>query len=113
MEASSRLEIQDKQSRLFVYAQNQGVDILEFVNCFMKSDLAKEIDKEFSNIQLETISSWYEEIFNKYKIKKSKSNVSEEILLWLGYFYRKWHYLTGEPSFKIIRYLPAKEAAWR
>lgn len=36
-------------------------------------------------------------------LAKGGNTISSEIMYWIGYIYRYWHYLKGEPSFKIYR----------
>lgn len=108
MNISTRLYLQEMQSQLFMLASQNNYDILDFIHVFMNSNLAKELDKEYSPYQQWSAIQWLEEIIDKYpKLIKRKNNYNLEAIKWLGYFYRTWHFITGEPSFKIIRYMPA------
>ena len=37
------------------------------------------------------------------KIAHSNNVISSEMMYWIGYIYRYWHYYKKEPSYKIIR----------
>lgn len=105
MEDIRRSELLESQSRLFYLMSNKNLDIVDAANKFMKSSIVKEIDKYFSTSQLDPANIWLEQLENEFTIKKSKDKYNIEAIRWLGYFYRKWHFLTGEPSYKIVRYL--------
>ena len=40
--------------------------------------------------------------------KKTGEVYSEELIYWIGYIYRYWHYVTGESSKEIIKLVPVK-----
>lgn len=108
MNTSTRIYLQEMQGQLFALANQNNYDILEFIHTFMNSNLAKELDKEYSPYQQWSAIQWLEEITSKYpKLTKKKNEYSIDAIEWLGYFYRTWHFITGEPSFKIVRYMPA------
>lgn len=50
----------------------------------------------------------FEELITVYKEKLvlKKENMSKEVLFWMGYVYRYWHFYTGEESVKIYRQAP-------
>ena len=42
------------------------------------------------------------------RFKKPGDVYSEELIYWIGYIYRYWHYVTGEFSKEIIKLAPVK-----
>lgn len=42
------------------------------------------------------------------RFKKPDEVYSEELIYWIGYIYRYWHYVTGESSKEIIMQAPVK-----
>ena len=42
------------------------------------------------------------------RFKKTSEVYSEELIYWIGYIYRYWHYVTGESSKEIIKLAPVK-----
>lgn len=100
------------QAKLFLYAHSLGLDIEIFIKEFMKSELCKQIDSSFSFWQTQPVESIFEFlVINKEiscKINKSQK-INLDALEWLGFFYRHWHFLTGESSKQIIKFLPVKE----
>ena len=42
------------------------------------------------------------------RFKKTGEVYSEELIYWIRYIYRYWHYVTGESSKEIIKLAPVK-----
>ena len=42
------------------------------------------------------------------RFEKPGDVYSEELIYWIGYIYRYWHYVTGESSKEIIKLAPVK-----
>lgn len=94
----------DMQGHLFVMSGNEGYDSEKFIQAFMRSAAAEDLDKEFSYMQ------WSGEayIFSRLKDENADGLVTgetydKETLFWTGYLYRYWHYYTGESSRDILR----------
>ncbi|MBS6161572.1 MAG: hypothetical protein KIC52_10070 [Firmicutes bacterium] len=60
--------------------------------------ILKKISREASDINLE---AGEEEL-------RTGEILSKEVMYWIGYIYRYWHYYTGEGSRKIYKQAPAK-----
>ena len=78
------------------------------VKVFMASNLAKDLDSEYNRMQWAGEEYLFEELIAVYKEKLvlKKENMSKEVLFWMGYVYRYWHFYTGEESVKIYRQAP-------
>ena len=42
------------------------------------------------------------------RFEKPREVYSEELIYWIGYIYRYWHFVTGESSKEIIKLEPVK-----
>ena len=71
----------------------------------MLSETAKELDLKYNRMQWAGEEYLLEEIITNAngKIEKNGEIYSKDILYWIGYIYRYWHYYTGEASNKIYR----------
>ena len=94
------------QGKLFELSAKQGYDSEEFVSFFMKSNVAKGLDSRYNRMQWAGEEYLLEEIIDESNNKITHSNnvISSEIMYWIGYIYRYWHYYKNEPSYKIIRH---------
>ena len=93
---------------LFVDASRLGYDGESFVKTFMNSDVARYMDKKNNFYQwagsrylLETI---IDEDGDSLRLTTKKQD--EDMLFWVGYVYRYWHYYTGESSKEIYQIAP-------
>ncbi len=105
-----QLKICDIQGRLFELSAEQKLPSAAFIKSFMTSATAKELDSSYNRMQ------WMGE---EYLLEEVKSSASEsltgggdifqkDIMYWIGYIYRYWHYYTGEDSAKILRQAPVQ-----
>ena len=99
--------INNLQKDIFLVAYDSNYEIGEFISSYMKSNVRKEIDKPFSSWHNQNPYRIYEEVRSENKsIKKVKKQViNRDAVEWLGFFYSKWHFLTGESSRSIIKFL--------
>jgi len=99
------LKICDIQGRLFELASKQGYDSERFVSCFMGSVVAKSLDSPYNRMQWAGEEYLLEELLSASgdTIQPSETPASPEIMYWIGYIYRYWHYYKNEPSTKIYR----------
>ena len=51
-----------------------------------------------------------EEVINEAgdRLEKQGEVYAEELIYWIGYIYRYWHYMMGESSKEIIKLAPVK-----
>ena len=99
------LKLCDIQGRLFELSSKQGCDSQSFVSTFMDSDIAKELDSIYNRMQWAGEEYLFEELVstNREKIIHSDSVISSEIMYWIGYIYRYWHFYKNESSKKIYK----------
>ena len=103
MEMSKYLQsfIANNQKDLFLLAYDSQVDIIQFIYRYMKSDICSKIDSDFSYWQTQSTVTILEAVLQEIKVdERITKNVmfNRDAIEWLGYFYRKWHFMTGETS---------------
>ena len=98
--------INNLQKDIFLLAFDSNYDIIKFISFYMKSDVRKEMDKSYTSWHNQPASRILEEVVTNNPISKvNKQAINRDAVEWLGYFYSKWHFITGEPSKSIIRFL--------
>lgn len=99
------LKLCDIQGRLFELSADEGYDSACFVRVFMYSRTAKELDEKYNRMQWAGEEYLLEEIAANAgkKLKKSDEIFSKNVLYWIGYIYRYWHYYTNESSAQIYK----------
>ena len=103
------LKLCDIQGRLFELSVDNNLDSMSFVKKFMLSETAKDLDSEYNRMQWAGEEYLLEEVTSKEDINQNNVEVvSKEIMYWIGYIYRYWHYYTGESSTKIYKQAPFK-----
>ena len=104
-----QLKMCDVQGRLFELSADRKFSSSAFIKTFMSSSVAKSLDSKFNHMQWageeylldEMLSSIDNDIF-----LKGGAILSKDVLYWIGYIYRYWHYYTGEDSVKIYKQAP-------
>ena len=99
------LKLCDIQGRLFELFLSTEYDIESLVKVFMNSELAKNLDSEYNRMQWAGEEYLLEELISTCKDKLSikKESGTKEVLFWMGYVYRYWHFYTKEDSAKIYK----------
>lgn len=99
------LKLCDIQGRLFELSSKSGYNSEKFVSFFMESDVAKALDSPYNRMQWAGEEYLLEELLDESAgaIKCPGDIISSEIMYWIGYLYRYWHYYKDEPSTKIYR----------
>ena len=105
-----QLKLCDIQGRLFELSAEKEYNSAAFVKAFMTSDTAKELDSKYNRMQ------WAGEEYLLEEVATAAGNVltsdgeifSKDILYWIGYIYRYWHYYSGEDSAKIYKQAPVE-----
>ena len=74
----------------------------------MKSATAKALDSTYNRMQWAGEEYLLEEVIDEAgdRFKKPGEVYSEELIYWIGYSYRYWHYVAGESSKEIIKLAP-------
>lgn len=104
-----QLKLCDIQGRLFELSAEKQYNSAAFIKAFMTSDTAKALDSRYNRMQ------WAGE---EYLLEEAASAADEaltkggeifpaDVLYWIGYIYRYWHYYSGEDSAKIYKQAPA------
>nr|WP_316624134.1 hypothetical protein [uncultured Ruminococcus sp.] len=104
-----QLKLCDIQGRLFELSGEKKLPSAAFIKVFMTSETAKELDSRYNRMQWMGEEYLLEEIISAAGDTLSGTGevYQREVLYWIGYIYRYWHYYTGESSAKIIRQAPA------
>ena len=107
---SIELQLCDIQGRLFKLSARRGISSAEFIKAFMKSATAKALDSTYNRMQWAGEEYLLEEVIDEAgdRFEKPGEVYSEELIYWLGYIYRYWHYVTGESSKEIYKQAPMK-----
>lgn len=102
---SLELKLCDIQGRLFELSVAEGYDSEKFVPFFMNSEVAKSLDSRYNRMQWAGEEYLLEELAAEGNgvLAKGDNTIPSEIMYWIGYVYRYWHYLKGESSVKIYR----------
>ena len=103
-----QLKLCDIQGRLFENSSEAGYDSESFIQVFMNSEVAKNLDSEYNRMQWAGEEYLMEELQSEVPMKRGGNVYPKEILFWIGYVYRCWHYYTGESSRKILRTAPVQ-----
>ena len=100
----------DIQGRLFKLSARRGISSAEFIKVFMKSSTAKALDSTYNRMQWAGEEYLLEEVIDEAGdiFEKPGEVYTEELIYWLGYIYRYWHYVTGESSKEIYRQATVK-----
>ena len=100
-----QLKMCDIQGRLFELSADNNYGSTNFVKAFMTSEVAKALDSTYNRMQWAGEEYLLEELVDVAGDKLSKEGeiFSKDILYWMGYLYRYWHYYTKEDSVKIYK----------
>ena len=104
-----QLKLCDIQGRLFELSVEKKIPSAAFIKVFMTSDTAKALDSRYNRMQWMGEEYLLEEVLSSAKDSLSAEGeiYQKDVLYWIGYIYRYWHYYTGESSAKILRQAPA------
>ena len=100
-----QLKLCDIQGRLFELSAEKKLPSAAFIKTFMNSETAKELDSRYNRMQWMGEEYLLEEIISSSVDALSGTGevYQKDVLYWIGYIYRYWHYYTGESSAKILR----------
>ena len=103
-----QLKLCDIQGRLFELSADHNYGSATFIKKFMNSPVAKALDSTYNRMQWAGEEYLLEETIatTNNEIPRSGEVFSNDILYWIGYIYRYWHYYTGEDSSKIYKQAP-------
>lgn len=100
-----QLKLCDIQGRLFKLFVDTDYDAKSIVKVFMNSEIAKNLDSIYNRMQWASEEYLLEELIDtcKDKLKAKKQSISKDVMFWMGYVYRYWHFYNGEDSCKIYK----------
>jgi len=107
---SMELQLCDIQGRLFKLSAQREISSTEFIKVFMKSATARALDSTYNRMQWAGEEYLLEEVIDEAgdRFEKPGEVYTEELIYWIGYIYRYWHYVTGEFSKDIYKQAPVK-----
>ncbi len=102
------IDLCDEIGQMFVDGQRLGYDAESFIKTFMNSNIARYMDKKINFYQWAGKKYLIEALIdeNNNELKSTGRETDEDILYWIGYVYRFWHYYTGETSKEIYIIAP-------
>ena len=105
-----QIKLCDIQGRLFELSAEKKIDSATFIKAFMMSETAKALDSDYNRMQWAGEEYLFEEVVSSAddSIKKNGEIFSADVLYWIGYIYRYWHYYTSEDSTKIYKQAPVE-----
>ena len=100
-----QLKLCDIQGRLFELSAEKKLPSASFTKAFMTAETAKALDSRYNRMQWMGEEYLLEEILSSAGDALSGAGevYQKDVLYWIGYIYRYWHYYTGESSAKILR----------
>ena len=103
-----QLKLCDIQGRLFELSVDRQLGSASFVKIFMNSETAKALDSTYNRMQWAGEEYLLEEVIDSASGKFSvrEEVYSKDMIYWIGYIYRYWHYYTNEDSTKIYKQAP-------
>lgn len=102
------MKLCDIQGRLFELFANTEYDAESLVKAFMNGEIAKNLDSVYNRMQWAGEEYLLEELIDtcKDKLTTKRETFSKDVLFWMGYVYRYWHFYTKEESNKIYKQAP-------
>ena len=100
-----QLKLCDIQGRLFELSAEKKIPSAAFIKAFMTSETAKALDSRYNRMQWMGEEYLLEEVVSSAGDALSDAGevYQKDVLYWIGYIYRYWHYYTGESSANILR----------
>jgi hypothetical protein len=105
-----QLKLCDIQGRLFELSTEKGIGSSNFIKIFMNSETAKSLDSTYNRMQWAGEEYLLEEVLDgaKNNVNIEIEVYSKDMIYWIGYLYRYWHYYTGESSKAIYKQAPVE-----
>ena len=76
----------------------------------MNSDVSRALDSKYNRMQWAGEEYLLEEVVDNAgnKVSVGGEVFSKDVLYWIGYIYRYWHYYSGKDSKKIYKQAPVE-----
>ena len=104
-----QIKLCDIQGRLFELSAEKKIGSAAFIKSFMTSETAKALDSKYNRLQWAGEEYLFEEVVSAGDAPQKGGEIyPTEVLYWIGYLYRYWHFYTGEGSAKIYRQAPVQ-----
>ena len=106
-----QIKLCDIQGRLFELSAEKKIPSAAFIKAFMISDVAKALDSRYNRMQWMGEEYLLDEVISTAgdSLTGAGEVYQKDVLYWIGYIYRYWHYYTGESSTKILRQAPVNQ----
>lgn len=100
-----QLKLCDIQGRLFELSVDRKIGSAGFVKTFMNSETAKALDSSYNRMQWAGEEYLLEEVMEGAgdKLRLNVEVYPKDVIYWIGYIYRYWHYYTKESSKAIYK----------
>ena len=100
----------DIQGRLFELSAEKGYGSAAFIKAFMTSEISKNLDSKYNRMQWAGEEYLLEEVIEAAgdKLAEKGEVYSKDVIYWIGYIYRYWHYYTEESSKAIYKQAPVE-----
>lgn len=105
-----QLKLCDIQGRLFELSVDRQLGNAIFIKTFMNSETANALDSTYNRMQWAGEEYLLEEIIETAGDKLSEKGevYSKDVIYWIGYIYRCWHYYTKESSKATYKQAPVE-----
>lgn len=105
-----QLKLCDIQGRLFELSAERKLSSAAFIKTFMNSETAKALDSTYNRMQWAGEEYLLEEVTEAAgdKLTETGEVYGKDVIYWIGYLYRYWHYYTGETSKAIYKQAPVE-----
>ena len=101
------LQLCNIQGKLLELSGKKGYSSEKFIHAFMKSKVAESLDAIYDRLQWAGEAYLLEELEDEVNLEYGDI-YDIDVLYWIGYTYRYWHYYTGESSKEIVEIADAK-----
>ena len=100
-----QLKLCDIQGRLFEISVDMNCSSRDFVEAFMKSNVAKALDSSFNHMQWAGEEYLFDELVSSHQelMQMEGKVLSKDLMFWVGYLYRFWCFYSGEASNQIYK----------
>ena len=105
-----QLKLCDIQGRLFELSADHNYGSATFIKKFMNSPVAKALDSTYNRMQWAGEEYILEEVASAAgeELTTGGEIYPKDVLYWIGYIYRYWHFYNGEDSAKIYKQAPVE-----
>ena len=93
---------------LFLFANENAIDVIDFAHQFLLSSLATKIVKNI-DFHYYSVEGTYYSFLEENKISKKNSDINENIISYIAFIYTKFYFRTYESFDKILSYLPIQD----